>query len=418
MNKASIIIKKIKSNPLTMIRLYLGICSRYMQYSVKMILARVYILFFGRHLLKRDIWLFEEKHTEARDNAFHLYSYVKKNHPEINSYYVIKKGSADEKKITNYKTTIHADTLKHYVYWIVSKYSINSQPHGAAPNLGEWLKQFKKICRNDQKVIFLQHGIIKDVLPGLDYSLTKFDLFTCSAVPELSYVREGLHYPENNAKLLGLCRFDRLSLGETKKNILVMPTFRKWLVSANPESEASVDEVESFKKSEFYNRYYELLTDKLFIENVKKNGYKIVFYMHYALQSYTGAFSSCANDTVIIADRNHYDVQQLLMNSAVLITDFSSVFFDFAYMGKPEVFYQFDEEKYRGNHYQQGYFNYHKDGFGPVFSKMRDIAEYIDKLFCMECKMEKQYIDRVDSFFAFRDDRNCERNYTAIKELG
>lgn len=42
-----------------------------------------------------------------------------------------------------------------------------------------------------------------------------------------------------------------------------------------------------------------------------------------------------------------YDVQQLLKESLLLITDYSSVFFDMMYMNKPVIFYQFDENQYR-----------------------------------------------------------------------
>ena len=39
----------------------------------------------------------------------------------------------------------------------------------------------------------------------------------------------------------------------------------------------------------------------------------------------------------------------------MLITDYSSVYFDIAYMRKPIIFYQFDEEEFRRKHYQRGY---------------------------------------------------------------
>ena len=41
-----------------------------------------------------------------------------------------------------------------------------------------------------------------------------------------------------------------------------------------------------------------------------------------------------------------------------MITDYSSVFFDFSYMRKPVIFYQFDEKKFRKAQYAEGYFSY------------------------------------------------------------
>lgn len=384
---------------------------------IKATIAWIIIKTFCRKLTFENIWLFEEKHTEARDNAYHLFMFIKKYHPEINSFYTIKKNTADELKVKEFGTIIHAETIKHYMYWIAAKYSISSQPYGAAPNPREWVKKLGFFCRKDQKVIFLQHGIIINDLPGLDYSRTGFDLFSCSALPEQRYIREGLHYPEKNAKLLGLCRFDNLKNFNKQNIILIMPTFRKWLVSSNPDSEAKENEIKHFIQSDYYLRYRDLLTNKAMLDMARENGYRIIFYLHYGIQSYSKAFSSCANQTVTIADRNHYDVQQLLMDCALLITDYSSVFFDFAYMEKPEIFYQFDEEQYRSGHYNSGYFDYCKDGFGPVFKKEEDLISYLTFLLRNKCEIESEYRRRIHSFFLFRDEHNCERTYNAIREI-
>lgn len=385
--------------------------------SVKLIVAWVWFKLLAQRLLSKDIWLFEEKHTEARDNAFHLYKYVKENHPDINAFYVIVKGSVDEDRIEKYGSTIHADTLKHYIFWLSSKYSISSQPYGAIPYPADKMYRYRKLCRNDQKVIFLQHGIIKDDLPRLDYSRTGFDLFSCSAIPEAKYVCEGLHYPKENVRLIGLCRFDKLFKSIPNKIILIMPTFRHWLRSSNTDVEANDNELIRFKKSDFFKHYCKLLTNEELITCARNNDYKIIFYMHYALQSYMKAFANCGSNVVTIADRFHYDVQQLLIDSAVLITDYSSVFFDFAYMEKPEIFYQFDEKKYREEHYKQGYFDYRENAFGPVFNEQKEVIEYLKDLIGRDCKMDAVYRKRTKGFFMNQDRNNCQRTYNAIKEL-
>ncbi len=384
---------------------------------LKALLAKIIIAISQRELIHQNIWLFEEKYTEARDNAYHLYVYVKKEHPEIRSFYVIKKDSVDERKIDKYGTTIHADTLKHYIYWIGSKYSISSQPYGAAPNPREWLKKFQKWCRKDQKVVFLQHGITYNNLPSLDYHLTDFALFSCTALPELKYIREGLHYPKEKAQLLGFCRYDQLVDNKARKIVLIMPTYRKWLASRHTDLDATEAEMKDFIESDFYHCYSEILTNKLIQQCAERNGYKIIFYLHYSLQSYTQAFLSCNNHIVEVADRRHFDVQQLLKDSSVLITDYSSVFFDFAYMGKPEIYYQFDKDLFYGKHYKKGYFDFHRDGFGPVFTKSNELVKYLIELIENGCNNSQQYLDRIQSFFPYRDAQNCERTYNAIIHL-
>ena len=383
----------------------------------KAITAWFFFSLTGKKLTEKQIWLFEEKHTEARDNAYHLFSFVKKNHPEINAYYVIIKGSPDEKKICQFGSIVYAETLKHYLYWMAAKYSISSQPNGAAPNPREWVCKLKGLCRRDQKTVFLQHGIIKDNLPSLDYEKTRFDLFVCSAVPELMYVCEELHYPSSKAKLIGLCRFDNLNSFNTKKNILIMPTFRHWLRANDPDAEATEQELMRFRESEFFQHYFRLLTDKKLIKAAEENGYRIIFYMHYTLQSYVKSFDLCNNHIVKIADRHTFDVQQLLKDSDVLVTDYSSIFFDFAYMEKPEVFFQFDLERFRNRHYEAGYFDYRRDGFGPVFTQASEVTDYIVQLLENGCRNNSEYLSRIHAFFPRRDSENCKRTFKAILEI-
>lgn len=387
---------------------------------LKLLAAAVIVRLFRRDLLRKNLWLIQEKRTEARDNGYHLYVYVREKHPEIPAYYAIVKGAPDEEKIKKYGAPIQADSMQHYFYWIAAKYSINSQPNGASPYPLDVTYRFRKLCRKDQKVVYLKHGVDKDELPHiLDYSKTRFDLVSFVSKREQEFIQEYFGYPDAVAQLLGFCRYDRLAdVAPPRRQILVMPTFRKWLRVQDTETEATEAECMRFRESDFYRNYSALLSDERLLAAAKARGYKIVFYLHYAIQPYTKVFQPLANETVIVADRQHYDVQGLMLESAAMVTDFSSVFFDFAYMKKPEVFFQFDEEKYRQSHYKPGYFDYRRDGFGPVCTQLDDTVDELLHLMENGCQMPPEYLRRVSDFFAFFDDHNCERTYRAIQNLG
>ena len=388
----------------------------YLLCLVKLIIAFVYVQLNKKKLYSQNTWLIQEKHSEARDNGYHLYMYLLKYHPDIHVFFSIKPGSADINKLKE-DTIVDADSIKHYVYYLSAKMSIGSQQNGACPYPTDWVYRFRFLCRNDQKVVFLQHGIIKDDMKGLYYRKTRFDLFVCSARKEYDYVHIKYGYPKEKVKLLGLCRFDNLSCDYVKKQILIMPTYRNYLAANDVEQPAKESEVDRFKHSAFYNSFVSLIRNGRLREEAEKLGYRIVFYLHYSLQSYNNCFKPYETDTVLVADRFCYDVQQLLVESAAMITDFSSVFFDFAYMGKPEVFFQPDAAQYREGHYAEGYFSYENDGFGPVFSGVDETVDYVIELMRNGCRMQPEYTRRVEQFFAFRDNKNCERNYTAIMEL-
>jgi CDP-glycerol glycerophosphotransferase (TagB/SpsB family) len=101
----------------------------------------------------------------------------------------------------------------------------------------------------------------------------------------------------------------------------------------------------------------------------------------------------------------------------MLVTDYSSVFFDFAYMEKPVMYYQFDATKFQKYHYRQGVFSYQEHGFGPVIDNCDCAVDYIIDRIRSNYRMEDKYVDRVSDFFAYTDKKNTERNFEAICEL-
>jgi CDP-glycerol glycerophosphotransferase len=107
----------------------------------------------------------------------------------------------------------------------------------------------------------------------------------------------------------------------------------------------------------------------------------------------------------------------MILESSALITDFSSVFFDFTYMLRPTLYYQFDSAEYRRGHYKEGYFSYEKDGFGPVVNTCSDLADQIERLLVNNFALESPYAERANSFFERRDDKNCERITAAIEKF-
>ena len=384
----------------------------FLAFYMKLLLAWLTLHTICRDLLKKNIWLIREKRDEARDNGFHLYKYIREKHPDINAYYVITPNSPDRHKVEVYGNWIKADSLMHCIYFLAAKKSINSQPYGAYPfPLNQRMQKYcHKLCNREQKVVFLQHGIIKDTLPlnAFLYGACNIDYFVTSTQREYEFIKETYKYPDHAIGCVGLARFDYLHTSHTVHDqILVMPTWRKWL---NTDQKAFAD-------SEYFSAYAELLSDPKMVAFLRAHQYKLIFYMHYAMQPFVNEFKAFENDVIIIADKGNYDVQELLMSSKLMITDYSSVYFDFAYMNKPVVYYQFDREQFRQSHYAEGYFSYEEDGFGPCFENLEATRQYIFDLIENRCAQPEKYDLRVQDFFTLRDNHNCERTFNAIMAL-
>lgn len=364
----------------------------------------------------KNSWIICERKNEARDNGYHLYKYIIHNKPGQKVFYVITKNSYDIDKITSIsKNIIHFGTISHWIALYSAEALISTHINGYIPN--ETVYKFNSnLFKLRGKKVFLQHGIIKDDLPQLYYDKTKLDLFICGAYPEYKYVKENFNYPRGVVKYTGLCRFDNLKCQKIKRQVLVMPTFRIDFF-VHPDEIISNQRIEYFKKSKYYEQYNLLLNDKKLNETLKQQNVTIVFYPHYEMQRYISCFNNSKLSNIYIAKSNEKDIQELLKSSALLVTDFSSVFFDFAYMKKPMIYFQFDYNEYRNKHYVEGYFSYKDNGFGPVVFDYENLRSTIIQYITNDFIMEGKYKNRVNCFFKFQDCNNCSRNYNEIRRV-
>ena len=355
---------------------------------------------------KQNLYLFSERGTDARDNGYYMFRYVRKKYPDKHSVYIIDKRSKDYPKVAEIGEVVQYRSLKHYLMFIGAKYRISTHVMGYSPHMLFFIDLHRK-WHIPGKHIFLQHGVIKDDLVGLYKENIMVDCFICGAKPEYDYVSRNYHYNKSEVQYTGLARFDGLQLFTLKKQILVMPT---WRVYCNNMSE------DQFLSSKYYQNWNEFITNKWLLQTLHKNKMQLIFYPHYEMQKFVYLFKKESSD-VIIADFDHYDVQTLLKESMLLVTDFSSVFFDFGYMKKPCIYFQFDKDQYRENQYKEGYFSYEKMGFGQVVEQPEQVVELVTQYIEADCKTPTQYYERMNAFFPLHDSRNCERIFNAIEEL-
>lgn len=366
-------------------------------------------------IVHNNIWLICEREDEARDNGYHFFKYMCNTHPEIEVVYAIKKTCNDYSKVKALGKVIPFGSLLHWIYYFAAKRNVSSQKEGKPNPALCYILEVYFNCRRNRA--YIRHGISKDDQRWVYYDVTKMNLFVCAAGREYEFVKAKFGYPSENVKLLGLCRYDNLlKVHSVKRQILVMPTMREWLRTVSQDTN-KYEKTKEVGQSEYFKRWNDFLSNRILNNLLLDNSIKLIFYPHSSMQKYIDLFCSIS-DSVIIADADNYDVQELLMESSILITDYSSVFFDFAYMEKPIIYYQFDYEKFRLAQYQEGYFSYIEDGFGKVVDSEEDLICEISNILRNDLKMETMYKKRVEDFFAFHDGQNCQRTYEAILEMG
>lgn len=355
-------------------------------------------------LYKKEIWIIAEDNLEARDNAYHLFKYIRVNNPDINAYYVIDKRNPDYDKVKEYGNIIQPYGIRHWVYYICAKYIIVTHKHGSPSASVFYILHILGMKKKSR--IFLEHGITMNNVSYLNYNKTKFRLFICGAKPEYEYVKNNFGYPNENVTYLGFSRFDNLyNIEINSKQIVIMPTWRSYL--------RNLSSIE-FINTLYYKTYFNLLNNLEFINYIEENNITVYFYLHRNMQKFTPCFYT--NSKNIIID-NNIDIQYLLTSSSLLVTDYSSVSLDFAYMEKPLIYYQFDKEIFMSNHLDSGYFSYDKDGFGPVLSNEEDVVNRIIGYISDNYKLEKKYKNKINNFFTIHDNNNSSRIVEFLKRM-
>lgn len=373
-------------------------------------LLRLAIAFIVSLMMRRrPLWLVCERGTDARDNGYWFFKYMRDEHAEQEVYYLITRTSEDYKRVVPYLDhVIPYKSMKHYIMLWQATHLISSHIQGYFPfcGLGLWLKKVFPYYQR-KKHIGLKHGITKDHMTFMDYSNTGLDMIVAGIKPEAEYFCSNVYgYPAKVVKLTGHCRYDQLNEFSTKRQILYMPTWREWIYRQG-----------DFEQSEFAHRINNLLHNKDLVSLLQDCDFQLIFYPHYEIQKHIDYFAQTPLDShIILADKTQYDVQQLLKESMVLLTDYSSVYFDFAYMRKPVLFYQFDYARYREEHYAAGWYDY-QQGLGPVASTEAELIDILRHMMASGCEMDHSYRALADSYFTYRDNHNCERVYQAIMTL-
>ena len=374
---------------------------------VSLLIAPIY------RLKHKDLWIVCEDENEARDNGYWFFKYVRENHPEQECVYAIHKSSFDYKKVRNLGRTVEFGSLKHWIMYLASTKKISSQKAGNPNAAIFYFLEVYQIIKN--KRIFLQHGVIINDLKWLYYDVTKMRRFISGAYPEYIFIRDNFGYPLSAIKYTGLCRYDGLHDDyKVKRQVLIMPTWREWIADEDyrlKKFEGTTD----IPKTNYFRNWTGFICSKRLKEFSEQYNVRFVFFPHREMQKYMEFFPE-SNEYLSVLSGKDIDIQKLLKESALMITDYSSVFTDFVYMKKPIVFFQFDYELFRKAQYEEGYFDYRNNPFAKSFNDANDVFNEIEKIINKDFIVDSTFLDAHKKFFRLYDSENCKRVYEVVKK--
>lgn len=388
----------------------------------KMEALRTHLYVYSKTLLpkRKEDWIISDRKAFAGDNGEYLFKYVsRQNNPHIRPIFSIDSASPDVEKLKKYGPVLANDSDSFKLRYLLADKVISSHLDNANMYpLGAQEEYLKDLVHS--KRVYLQHGVIKDDLTMNNGKLTRniYGFITSGKAEHDSLLTFPYGYQEENVWLTGLARYDAIyDCSEGGGNtIVIAPTwrdyfnFKKW-----DDKDGLLKDNADFCKTEFYKFYSALLNDQRLLSRMKECGYAGAFRLHPVMIHFAHFFNS--NDAFAVETKER-GYREKIESAALFITDYSSTAFDYAYTYRPCIYAQFDRERFvTGHTYKPGYFDYERDGFGPVCYDYESTVQAIISAIENGCVMEEKYRKRAEEFFAYRDGKNCERIYNKILEM-
>lgn len=360
----------------------------------------------------KPVFLIMDRADEADDNARVFWEYLIENKKNVDAYFVLSSKVKDFKKLKRKGNVVPLYSEWHYKLALTADFIISSQCNGVIENPFWNDCEFFRDIYHRPKMIFLQHGVIKDDMSlTLNRFNTNFTGFLTSTYEEWqSIVEYPYFYSESDVWNIGLPRFDRL-VDKKEKIILIMPTWRKELMTQSwsvKDNNMHWELADDYKASDFYKKYKSLLENSRLKRICRQYGYKMVFLPHPLIKK--------MYDKRIYKffSRRGKSYNAWFRKGALLITDYSSVAFDFLYLKKPVIYYQFDKEKFFETHtYKKGYFDYEAEKYGKVVSDENELIDLIEQYLESDCAIEEPYNANIEELFV-RNNTHCEVLYNKI----
>ncbi len=202
---------------------------------------------------------------------------------------------------------------------------------------------------------------------------------------ESGYPRNDFLYNANNEKdILALKK--KYQIPTDKKVILYAPTWR---------------DDQYFEKGKYK---FDLKLDLKQMQEQLGDQYIVLLRLHYLIANHidVSEYKGFAFDF-----SHHEDIRELYMVSDLLITDYSSVFFDYANLKRPMIFFVYDIEDYR-DRLRGFYFDFEEKAPGPLVKTTEEVIEEINKLEKNK-RLPRNFDEFYETFCSWEDGNATKR---------
>lgn len=357
---------------------------------------------------RKSILLFFDKLYKAGDNGEYLYRYSRTRRDGFRKYYVLNKTSVDARRFRRQGLPFTGAWTTRNRLLLLNARAVFAT-HVDITRINGFPRGIECYFRDlfSYEVLFIQHGLLVQRLQQYQhqaYDNTK-RYYIASPLEYANIKDPSYGFDSSQIVKSGQARYDGLR-DRNRRMILIAPSWRNYLATPGVAFETR-DRDDKFKETEYFRIYNSLVNDSRLTACAKEHGYKIVLLLHPIVSPQVGDFQG--NDVVdILASTEDASYEDLLAEGSLMVTDFSGVQFDFAYMYKPVVYFHPPELP---PSYDEAVYRYATDGLGEILASSDELVDTVVEYIENDCALKPEYRERIDKFFYYHDFNNCQRIY-------
>lgn len=329
------------------------------------------------------------------DSPKYIYEYMQRNYPKLNYIWVFN--NPDKNVIVGNADKVKKGSKEYYDAYSKAKFWVTNARLPLYLNKKEnqiyiqtWHGTPLKRLANDMKVVRMPGTTTANYKKNFYAETTRWDYLVSPNRYSSNIFKTAFWMDEERTWEIGYPRNDVLVnrsndqeyINQIKKDLNL------------PEDKKVIMYAPTWRDDEFVKKGQYLFDLKINLENLQKElgeNYVILLRMHYLIAN---ALDLNGYEDFAIDVSNYSDISELYLISDALITDYSSVMFDFGILKRPQYFFAYDIEKYDKG-LRGFYMDYMNDLPGEIITDEFKLAEELKNI----DEHKEKYKDKIEKFY-------------------
>lgn len=379
-----------------------------LSHRLKQAVAWVISMLWHSAKAKKLILLYEKNAAKYEESASVLFEELI-DQGYTNAYFIVTKDYRFFHRIPDrYRDHIvYKYSFRHYLYFFKAKTFIGTEAIAHAIDLKTFnLPALKKVASKRLNYVFLQHGVMYMVSLNAESRQMfmrknlkgKYRVVVSSEAEAEHFTGLGRHLAED-LYICGLPKFDRSSRNPAADKIVIMPTWRPW----------EINEI----RTEFTETPYFKMLMRLYDGVPPELKDKVILLPHPLIVNELGKLGADVTDKIVTDAR--YD--DILKDTALLITDYSSIAYDAFYRGANVIFYWEEKDACIQQYGPSAVLMLNEENvFGDVVYSPEQLPETVRNNY--NHPQTEQQLERYRNIVAFHDGKNTKRLMELLKQDG